>query len=108
MLGPPAEYPSGLRGRIANPLFVGSNPTSAFQKTLKKNKLKGICARSLPLASGFFRRSRHNRLQAHVLTDGENDTRAPRNGVSTMIKADIGLILAGLTASICALVVPWI
>ena len=25
-----AEYPSGLRGRIANPLFVGSNPTSAF------------------------------------------------------------------------------
>jgi hypothetical protein len=24
-----AEYPSGLRGRIANPLFVGSNPTSA-------------------------------------------------------------------------------
>ena len=26
----PAEYPSGLRGRIANPLFVGSNPTSAF------------------------------------------------------------------------------
>ena len=27
----PAEYPSGLRGRIANPLFVGSNPTSAFK-----------------------------------------------------------------------------
>ena len=26
-----AEYPSGLRGRIANPLFVGSNPTSAFE-----------------------------------------------------------------------------
>ena len=25
-----AEYPSGLRGRIANPLFVGSNPTSAY------------------------------------------------------------------------------
>src|SRR5688572_9005780 len=25
-----AEYPSGLRGRIANPLFVGSNPTSAL------------------------------------------------------------------------------
>ena len=28
----PAEYPSGLRGRIANPLFVGSNPTSAFTR----------------------------------------------------------------------------
>ena len=26
----PAAYPSGLRGRIANPLFVGSNPTAAF------------------------------------------------------------------------------
>jgi hypothetical protein len=26
-----AEYPSGLRGRIANPLFVGSNPTSAYR-----------------------------------------------------------------------------
>jgi hypothetical protein len=25
----PAAYPSGSRGRIANPLFVGSNPTSA-------------------------------------------------------------------------------
>src|SRR5947209_3372713 len=25
-----AEYPSGLRGRIANPLFAGSNPASAF------------------------------------------------------------------------------
>ena len=25
-----AAYPSGLRGRIANPLFVGSNPTAAF------------------------------------------------------------------------------
>ena len=24
-----AEYPSGLRGRIANPLFMGSNPISA-------------------------------------------------------------------------------
>ncbi len=26
----PAAYPSGPRGRIANPLFVGSNPTAAF------------------------------------------------------------------------------
>lgn len=25
-----AAYPSGPRGRIANPLFVGSNPTAAF------------------------------------------------------------------------------
>ena len=25
-----AEYPSGLRERIANPSVVGSNPTSAF------------------------------------------------------------------------------
>lgn len=25
-----AVCPSGLRGRIANPLFVGSNPTAAF------------------------------------------------------------------------------
>ena len=108
MLGPPAEYPSGLRGRIANPLFVGSNPTSAFQKTLKKNKLNGTCARSLPLASGFFRRGAHYSLQTHVLIGGENHTSATRNGVSTMIIADIGLILAGLTASICALVVPWI
>ena len=24
------EYPSGLRGRIANPLIVGSNPISLF------------------------------------------------------------------------------
>jgi hypothetical protein len=30
-----AEYPSGLRGRIANPLFAGSNPASAFQKLVK-------------------------------------------------------------------------
>ena len=30
-----AEYPSGLRGRIANPLFVGSNPTSVFKKRNK-------------------------------------------------------------------------
>ncbi len=30
---PPAGYPSGLRGRIANPLFVGSNPTPAFPST---------------------------------------------------------------------------
>ena len=28
-LSDPAEYPSGLRGRIANPLFAGSNPASA-------------------------------------------------------------------------------
>jgi hypothetical protein len=27
-----AVYPSGPRGRIANPLFVGSNPTAAFGK----------------------------------------------------------------------------
>ena len=25
-----AAYPSGLRGRFAKPLFVGSNPTAAF------------------------------------------------------------------------------
>ncbi len=25
-----AGYPSGLRGRIANPLFMGSNPIPAF------------------------------------------------------------------------------
>ena len=32
ILCPAAEYPSGPRGRIANPLFVGSNPTSAFAR----------------------------------------------------------------------------
>ena len=31
ILAAPAEYPSGPRGRIANPLSVGSNPTSAFE-----------------------------------------------------------------------------
>ena len=29
-----AVYPSGLRGRIANPLVVGSNPTAAFPRFL--------------------------------------------------------------------------
>ena len=29
----PAEYPSGLRGLIANQVFVGSNPTSAYSSS---------------------------------------------------------------------------
>jgi integrase/recombinase XerD len=29
-----AAYPSGSRGRIANPLFVGSNPTAAFPDSI--------------------------------------------------------------------------
>ena len=32
-----AEYPSGLRGRIANPLFAGSNPASAFFPLLRQH-----------------------------------------------------------------------
>ena len=37
-----AEYPSGLRGRIANPLFVGSNPTSAFPKPCLIHDLRDL------------------------------------------------------------------
>ena len=45
-----AGYPSGLRGRIANPLFVGSNPTPAScpfpSIELSKRRVLGISRRS--------------------------------------------------------------
>ena len=36
------EYPSGLRGWIANPLFVGSNPTSTSTKYEVMNFFKKL------------------------------------------------------------------
>jgi DNA processing protein len=42
----PAEYPSGPRGRIANPLFVGSNPTSAFRNPPRFPR--GVCDPTMP------------------------------------------------------------
>src|SRR5271156_5650201 len=42
-----AEYPSGLRGRIASPLFVGSNPTSAFWGTGRNALLFETSSRSV-------------------------------------------------------------
>ena len=42
----PAEYPSGPRGRIANPLSVGSNPTSAFARVAGRHGLPSSPASS--------------------------------------------------------------
>jgi hypothetical protein len=41
-----AEYPSGLRGRIANPLFIGSNPISASSQYIEKTGAKPHFTRS--------------------------------------------------------------
>ena len=44
----PAAYPSGLRGRIANPLFVGSNPTAAFTLEQRGASKAARCLASWP------------------------------------------------------------
>ena len=56
ILATPAEYPSGPRGRIANPLFVGSNPTSAFEIESVEPAIRG-CSSAAPKTACMSQRA---------------------------------------------------
>ncbi len=49
----PAGYQSGLMGRIANPLFVGSNPTPAFS-ALRDSCLRLLLSKRLAAGSVYL------------------------------------------------------
>lgn len=47
-------YPSGLRGLIANQLFVGSNPTATSQFTLDGLHCDAMCIIAPPFPPNLF------------------------------------------------------